>query len=72
MFRVVNVSNRAVSVGGVRIKPLETHVFNEAELSQSAMDRINGLVDIGILKMYRANDSVVNVEDATSKKGKRK
>ena len=70
MFRVVNVSDRAVSVGGVRIKPLETHVCNEAELSQSAMDRINGLVDIGILKMYKVDEVVDST--TTTKKSKKK
>lgn len=69
MFRVVNVSKRAVTVGGVRINPLETHIFNKSELSQSAMDRITGLVNIGVLKMYEADE----IEESTaSKKGKRK
>lgn len=74
MFRVVNVSNRTVSVGGVRIKPLETHVFNENELSKSSMDRITGLVNIGVLKMYKVEDDVdtVLVEETTTRKNKRK
>lgn len=74
MFRVVNVSDRTVSVGGVRIKPLETYIFNENELSQSSMNRITGLVAIGVLKMYKVEDDVttVSVEETTTKKGKRK
>ena len=74
MFRVVNVSNRTVSVGGVRIKPLETYIFNENELSKSSMDRITGLVNIGVLKMYKVEDGVdtVLVEETTTRKNKRK
>lgn len=69
MFRVVNVSKKTVSVGGVRIEPLATHVFNENELSQSAMNRITGLANIGVLKIYQITESD---ETVTKKSSKRK
>ena len=69
MFKVVNVSKRAVTVGGIRILPKESYIFGE-DTPQPVIDRINALVEIGILKIYKATGS--SDENTTSKKGKRK
>jgi hypothetical protein len=63
MVELLNVSNKLVSVAGIVIKPLESKSFNWDSLSVQVQNRVNTLVGLGVLKMFK---------DDTSKKSNKK
>lgn len=72
MIRIVNVSKKIVTIGNMKIKPLQNIIFDYDNADEYTKNRINSLSNIGIIKIYLCfiepqvqenNDE--NVEDET-------
>lgn len=51
MFKVLNVSERSLMVGGFRIAPLEYHIFDSNVISNATRNKINSLSNLGLIKV---------------------
>ncbi len=51
MFKVLNISDRNLVVGGFRLAPLEFHIFDDRVISSSTRAKINSLSNLGLIKV---------------------
>lgn len=57
MLEVLNVSNRSITISGVRIAPLKRYTFDENNLSTFDRERINSLATLGLVRIRVINSN---------------
>ena len=72
MIRIVNVSKKIVTIGNMKIRPLQNVIFDFDNADEYTKNRINSLSNIGIIKIYMGPmeiqetiDEIENVDDET-------
>lgn len=62
MFKVLNISDRNLVIGGFRIVPLECHIFDDRTTSVATKAKINSLSNLGLIKVSSVKNIVQPVK----------
>ena len=73
MFKVLNISDRSLVIGGFRIAPLEYHIFDDRTTSVSTKAKINSLSNLGLIKVSGVENIIqpVKITEPTKKTTKK-
>lgn len=73
MLKVLNVSDRNLVIGGIRIAPLEFHIFDNKVLNVATSAKINSLSNLGLIKVTAINKEAQPIKiNENTKKSNRK
>lgn len=65
MIKIVNISDRVITIDGVKLNPSQTHVFNN--LTPYATKQVKSLVNVGLVKKYRVDTEATTTTKRTRK-----
>ena len=73
MLKVLNVSDRNLIIGGIRIAPLKFHIFDNKVLNVATSAKINSLSNLGLIKVTAINKEAQPIKiNENTKKSNRK